>query len=413
MEFVDLLLKLLLSLGLGGLIGIEREKTHKGYPAGIRTLALISLFGMLTSFITNLINNSWVMIVSIIIAFLVTAISYYVGIKNKRSFGLTNTVVILITFFIGLISYFEQYQYIAIAISIITTLILSEKKKLHSFVRNLKHKELEDALKFGIIAFVILPLLPNQTIDSLGVINPYNLWLMVVLILSISFAGYIASKFVGTNKGIYLSGILGGLVSSTAVSSSLSITSKKDKRLLNACITGITIASSIMFLRVLIEAFIINPQLGQQLLFPFSLSFLIGLLTSLYYLRKKKVNAKEDLVTSSPFNILPALKFTLLLAIILIVSKLAITYLGDRGLYITSVFAGLVDTDAITLSTSTLVNEGQVGLDIGANVVMLACLTNTLVKLGITRLSGSKKLFRKMLINYVLIISPLIIFLIF
>jgi uncharacterized membrane protein (DUF4010 family) len=414
-SFQVLLLKSLVALGLGGLIGIDRERRHKGYPAGIRTLAFLSLIGMLTSFIAEASLNNWVIPLSIVTIILLVAVAYGASkMKSGRSWGLTTTIVLLLTFFIGLISYFDDYQYIAIALAIITTLILTERDILHDFARGMKKEELLDALKFGIVAFVILPLLPNQTIDPFNVLNPYNLWLMAVLIIAISFAGYIAAKFVGPSRGVYWSGALGGIVSSTAVSSSLSIVSKRNKDLTNACAVGITLASSLMFIRVLFEAYLINPALGYHLIIPLVLPTLIGGVLAYYYWKNKKSTTRTELVEKSPFNFIPALKFTLLLAVILLGSKIASDFVGDAGTYVTSVLAGLVDTDAITLSMATLAGD-SITFETGRNAVLIACLTNTLVKLFISWSVGSKNLFKKMAFNYALMITPLltIIFLTF
>ncbi|MBN1923505.1 MAG: MgtC/SapB family protein [Nanoarchaeota archaeon] len=408
-ELYALLFKIVLALGLGGLIGIERERAHKGYPAGVRTLAFISLIGMLTSFLSEATLNPWIIPFSMATVFILVIVGYGVSLNQQKRFGLTSTVVLFVTYFIGLISYYDDFQYLAVAISIITTLILTEKAVLHNFARKIKSSELMDALKFGIVAFVILPLLPNTEIDPFHVINPYNLWLMVVLILGISFIGYIASKAFGSSKGLYLSGALGGLVSSTAVTSSLSILSRKDKSLIDACAIGITFASSIMFARVLIEAYIVNPSFGIRLAVPLISSMILGLTYSFFKWRTTKNVNSAEFVKTSPFNFRPAIRFTIFLAVILLVSKAANDLIGDAGSYIASVFAGLVDTDAITLSMATL-SGSSINYNTGVNSVLLACLTNTIVKLLLSRSVGSKQLFRRLVIVYALMLLPLILF---
>lgn len=399
----------LLALGLGGLIGIERERTKHGYPAGVRTLAFLSLIGMLTSLIAETTSNTLVYPAALIGVILMIGASYSVSLTKKKSFGFTNTIIILLTFLIGLISYFNEYLILAVALSIITTLLLTTKKTIHGFARRMKDEELLDALKFGIVAFIILPLLPNQTIDPWNVINPWELWLMVVLILAISFIGYIAAKIVGPRKGLYWSGMLGGLVSSTAVSSSLSITSKKNNKLATACSVGITLASSIMFLRVLIEAYLFNPKLAVNLIMPLTIPAVIGFITSYLLWKAKNDTTRTELVEKSPFNFIPALKFTLLLVLIFLISTLGNTYFGDSGTYLTSILAGLVDTDAITLSMASLAGDSLTYSTAGT-AILLACITNTIVKLFITWSVGSRELFKKMLLNYGIMMLPLIIF---
>ncbi len=407
-NILSLLFKAVLALGLGGLIGIDRERVHKGYPGGIRTLAFISLLGSLTSFMADATLNTMIYPVSIATIILLVSIAYGASIQ-KKSIGLTSSIVLLVTYFIGLISFFDDYQYLAISVAILTTLILTEKQTLHKFARKMESRELLDALKFGIVAFIILPLLPNQTIDPFNIINPYTLWLMVVLILGISFLGYIASKIVGASKGIYWSGALGGLVSSTAVTSSLSITSKKSKNLCTTCAVGITLASSIMFLRVLFECFIVNNTLGYALFVPLLSSTLIGMTYSFFVLRKNESTSTKDFINSSPFNFGPAIKFTIFLAIILIFSKITSDLIGEGGIYITSFLAGLVDTDAITLSMATL-SGSSISYSIGETAILIACLTNTIIKLLLARSLGSKELFKKMRPSFLLMIIPLVLF---
>lgn len=410
MDFVTLLFKMLLALGLGGLIGIDRERIHRGYPAGIRTLAFISLLGMLSSLIATATLNDYVIPVAIATVFLLIAAGYGMTIySRKKGFGLTSTIVLLLTFLIGLISFFDDYLYMAISISIITTLILTEKEILHKFARRLKTSELLDALKFGIVAFIILPLLPNQTVDPWNVINPYQLWLMVVLILGISFVGYVAAKIVGSRKGIYWSGLLGGLVSSTAVTTSLSNRCKNDKPLVDACAVGITLASSIMFIRIVLEAYIVNVTLGTMLLVPLISAGIVGAIIPFILKAKKVKETKTELVEKSPFNFIPAIKFTVLLAIILFVSNIIITTLGEQGMYITSIFAGLFDTDAITLSIASLAGT-TINYAVAINSILIAAVTNMVVKLILTRILGRKELFNKILLNYTIMTSVLILF---
>jgi uncharacterized membrane protein (DUF4010 family) len=410
MEFLVFLFKIILSLSLGGLIGIDRQKNKKGYPAGIRTLAFISLLGFLSCFISNEINNYLFLISTFILIFILLIVGYGVSFNSKKFFGFTSTIIIFLTFLIGTISYYEQYYYFAVSLSIIITLILTQKTFLHTIVSKIKNNELFDALKFGIIAFIILPLLPNKTIDPLGVINPFNLWLLVVLILLISYVGYILSKFLGKRKGIYLSGLLGGLISSTAVTSSLSTLSKKNESVTNSCLVGIILASSIMFLMIFFEALLTNPAFAYGMIIPFSACFIIGLLISWFLIKSPKTTnlSNAELVSESPFNFLPALKFMAFIIIILFFSKLLLTYFGDKGIYAISFISSLANTDAVTISIATLAKE-SITYNSAYLAMIIAVLTNNLIKLILIKQAGSKKLFGNVLKNYLLMNTPMII----
>ncbi|MFA5303259.1 MAG: MgtC/SapB family protein [Candidatus Nanoarchaeia archaeon] len=414
MDFLAFLLKTLLSLALGGLIGIDRQKSKNGYPAGIRTLAFISLLGFLSCFISNEINNSYFLIASFLLIFILIIVGYGVSFNSEKFFGFTSTIIIFLTFLIGVISYYEQYYYFAVSLSIVITLILTQKTFIHTLVSKIQDNELFDALKFGIIAFIILPVLPNKTIDPLGVINPFNLWLLVVLILLISYAGYILSKFLGKSKGIYISGLLGGLISSTAVTSSLSILSKKNEAVSNSCIVGITLASSVMFLMVFFEALLTNPSFAYGMIIPFSLCFLIGLLISWILIKSPKTTNlnNAELVSESPFNFFPAVKFMALIVVILFISKLLLMVFGDKGIYLVSFFSSLANTDAVTISIATLAKE-SLAYSVAYLSMAIAVLTNNLMKLFLIKQMGSKRLFADVFKNYLAMNAPILVWIIF
>lgn len=410
MDFLAFLLKIILSLALGGLIGIDRQKNKNGYPAGIRTLAFISLLGFLSCFISNEINNYYFLISAFLLILILTIVGYGVSFNSERFFGFTSTIIIFLTFFIGVISYYEQYYYFAVSLSILITLILTQKTFIHTIVLKIKDNELFDALKFGIISFIILPLLPNKTIDPLEVINPFNLWLLVVLILLISYVSYILSRFLGKSKGIYISGLLGGLISSTAVTSSLSILSKKNESISNSCLVGITLASSVMFLMVFFEALLTNYSFAFGMIIPFISCFIIGLLISWILIKSPKTTnlGNAELVSESPFNFFPAIKFMSLIVVILFISKLLLIFFGDKGIYAISFLSSLANTDAVTISIATLAKE-SISYTSAYLAMIIAVLTNNSMKLFLIKQMGSKKLFIDVLKNYLIMNAPMII----
>ncbi|MDD5054543.1 MAG: MgtC/SapB family protein [Candidatus Nanoarchaeia archaeon] len=409
MDFFALVLKALLALALGGLIGIDRQKNKQGFPAGIRTLAFISLMGFLSVFLSVELNNPNFLIACFSLIFLFVIVGYGVSFKTERFFGFTSSIIIFLAFMIGAISH-NNYYY-AVSLSIIISLLLNQKTFIHGVVSKIKDNEVFDALKFGIVAFIILPILPNTEIDPLGVINPFNLWLLVVLILSISYAGYILSKFLGKKKGLYASGLIGGLISSTAVASSLSIISKKNESLSDACATGITLATSLMFLRVIAWALIINVDFAKIIATPMILCFFAGIIASYASIKlsKKKDLCGAELVSESPFNFLPAVKFAALIAIILLISRLALMLFGDSGLYAASLFGGAGDIDAITISISTLSKESLIPISTAFTALFILIISNNLFKLFLVNRAGSKKAFINSLINYAIMNAPLII----
>jgi len=248
----SLILRVLISLGIGALIGIERERRRKGAEfAGIRTFMLMALLGTLSVFVSEtfpyFLLVAFIGLVSLIFA------GYIMSTKDDGDIGLTSEVAALLTFVLGAICASGEGYKFAPIIAIIITALLALKKYLHLFARRISEREMIDTLKFLVVAFVILPLLPNTYIGPFHVFNPYQIWLMVVFISGISYAGYIAMKIIGPEMGLSVTGIMGGLVSSTAVVTAMAGRVKESESVLKAAVFASVVASSMMFFRILFE----------------------------------------------------------------------------------------------------------------------------------------------------------------
>lgn len=401
---IIILKNFLIAIALGALIGLEREyakQRRKAHAyAGIRTYPLIALFGAAAAYLGVLISP-WILVVSILlIGGLIISAYFSIAEKSTEYLGATSEMAGFLTFFIGVLSYYGELSF-AVAMAIVITIILYAKSVLHHFAKRIKKGELRDTLKFAVIAFVILPFLPNQNFGPLGLFNPYVIWLMVVFISGISFVGYILMKWFG-ERGIELAGILGGLVSSTAVTSSFANRSKKEKKLYIPLALGVILANTIMFVRILIEVYVINRPLFYDILFPMSLIVALSALFAIgFWFKAKKAKGKVEL--SSPFTLGPALKFGIFFAVILALVKVADLYLSSKGVYIVSVISGFADVDAITVSLSQIA-KGELAFDIAKRGIILAALTNVGVKGGIAYLFGGKKFGRAILVSYIIII---------
>ena len=255
----------------------------------------------------------------------------------------------------------------------------------------MKSEELADTLKFAVIAFVILPFLPNQSYGPLELFNPFIVWLMVVFISGISFAGYILMKWFG-EKGIALAGIFGGLISSTAVTTSFAERSAKSKNIYLALVLGVVLANAIMFIRILLEVFVLNRTLFVEMLIPLlTLAVICAVFSYFIWEKAKKVKGKVEL--TSPFTLGPALKFGAFFAVILALVKVADVYLSSKGDYLVSFISGFADVDAITVSLSQLAKT-TLSLETARNGIVLAALTNVGVKGGIAWWFGGKEFSR-------------------
>lgn len=386
-DTVHLLQAFLLTLLLGGLVGLERQKDRgiegeMGGIWGIRSMALAALLGYLN---TYLFGSSVAIFAVLLALFSMLVLASYVmtSYLNKNS-GATTEVAAIFVFLIGVLMAMNQ-TLVATIVTLIVVGLLYFKEALHAFALKVEEKELYSTLQFIAVVFVVLPLLPNQNFGPLDVLNPYVIWLMVVLISSISFLSYIAIKLLGPKKGIGMSGFLGGLMSSTAVSMSFSEMSRKSKRIVTPFVFGVVIASSAMFFRVLIEVSVLNPDMLTFLMVPLLAMGSTGLLLATYFwFTRKNAPAKsiseKDLHLKSPFQLWPGIQFGLLFALLLFVSKFASLTFGDQGLYLTAFISGLVDVNAITVSMANLSANGDVPLRSAALAVTIAAMTNTLVK---------------------------------
>jgi len=360
---------------IGALIGMERERRrHRGIgSAGIRTFIIISLFGTLSAMISREYQGYFVLAAFLALV-VILAMEYFFMSRTTHDLGITTEFSALVTFMLGFMCYFDEMRNMAVILAIVITVVLKFKKRMHRFVRGMGDKELTDTLKFCIIAFVILPLLPNRVIDPLGVLNPYQAWLLVVLISAISYLGYIMVKVLGPERGIGVTGLLGGLVSSTAVTATMASEVKSNGRLLRPGVFAAVLANSVMFLRVLVVVFIINYSIFESLLVPMLSMALTGVLISLVLWPRKKI--KKGTKLEAPLTLGPALKFGFLFVCVLFLSKISNMYLGESGVYMTSVISGLVDVDAIVLAMSTI----DIQKSTAVMAITIATVTNTAVK---------------------------------
>ena len=394
---VEILTRFLVALGLGVLVGLEREYTQAkrkvpGY-GGIRTFPLIALLGALAGFLSESYSG-WLAISTFAgVALLIIVSHYFTALKTGR-IGITSEIAGLITFFIGILSARGEFI-IAVPMAVIMTLLLYESIELHWFAAHLHREELHSTIKFAIITLVILPLTPDVAYGPLGFFNPQTIWMMVVLVSGISFSGYILTKVIG-KRSMELAGFFGGFVSSTATTFSLIERGKKSGQAL----TGIIIANAAMLTKVLILVFIINRGVFKAIFIPFILMIVSSSLIALMLALKHSIK-KQVLELESPFALKPALKFAVIFAGILFIVKAATFYLGQRGTYAVSFLSGLIDADATVLSTLQLINNGFIG--VASTAVVLAVIANTLAKGLLVLFLGKKELGMRALVTFCVI----------
>ena len=301
---------------------------------------------------------------------------------------------------------------VAAAIAVFTILFLSLKIQLHSFVGKINSEDILAIVKLAIITIIILPLLPNQTIDPFNIFNPRTIWLMVIFVSGIGFVGYILVKYVGKDKGIGLTGFLGGMVSSTAVTFSMSKKSKESEMLAGNYAVGVLLASSVMYLRIFIIVVFLELKLAMHAWLPLIIFGITGLLIS--YLFKKKIPSpiNEVFELKNPLELRFALLFGLIFGIVIVVSKAAQLYLGTEALYGVSAIAGITSVDAIVLSVIHLLPV-SINISTAVAAIIIATAANNIVKIVISLYWGSKEFMKFVSIGLGLLVFVSLITLIF
>lgn len=396
MDDPHLALRFAVALGLGVLLGLERERTKSEEGgAGVRTFALIALAGATAGYLDADLGLAAVaLLVFVAIAALIIS-AYLVG-ALRGDTGFTTEVSALLAFLLGMLCARGQLQ-VAAWVAVAMALLLALKDWLHRLARRIEPSDVEATLKFGIVTLIVLPLLPDMRYGPppLDVINPYKIWLMVVLISGLNFAAYLLVKIVGAEHGIGLAGLLGGLVSSTAVTLGFSRRSREPGEDASALALGILLAWTVMFFRVVVMTSVISTRLGMRLAIAMGLLCVVSLGASYWLWRRRSAQQRGEVKAgANPFELDQAIKFGLLFGVVVFIAKAASVYLGEAGLYIAAVIAGLTDVDAITLAMADLARTDEARLLVAARAIVLAALANTLVKCGFAVGLGSRELRR-------------------
>jgi len=272
------------------------------------------------------------------------------------------------------------YAVLAVGLGVVTAAVLAYKVPLHGFVAKLGWDDVYAGLRLLIATFIALPLLPNEPIDPWGALNPYTLWLLVILISSLSLVGYVLTRLLGPAQGIALTGLTGGLVSSTAVTLSFAKDAKENPKNNKALSSGILLAWAVMFVRVIVLVAVVNRTLLPYVVAPFGLmAAAAGAFAAWQYFHSaKKGVAKGTLNVRNPFSLTAAAKFGVLFAVVLLAVKIVQEHFPPSGLYAVAALAGLTDVDAITLSMAEFARSGEASIAVIA--IVIAAIANTLVK---------------------------------
>jgi uncharacterized membrane protein (DUF4010 family) len=409
---LDLALRFGAALGLGLLLGLERERKRDAELlfGGVRTFALIALLGAVGAFVERELDEGWLVLAAFVAVSALVVVSYTTT-AARGEVGITTEISALLAFVVGALCGWDRVGVASVA-TVVCLLLLTLKDYLHRLARRVELEDVEATLKFAVISVIILPLLPNETFGPppLNVINPYKIWLMVVLIAGLNFLGYVLVKVLGNEHGLLVTGILGGLVSSTAVTLSFSQRSRQEPAMSSAFVLAIMAAWTIMFVRVVVMVGLVNLSLATVLVLPLGLMAATGALISLVLWRRTR-SPETGVVTAgaNPFELGEAIKFGLLFGVVTVVAKAAEVYLGETGLYLAGAVAGLTDVDAISLSMANLAVADPENLKVAARTVVIAVLSNTLVKAGMAVFLGTPALRRTLLLATLLVLIAAVV----
>lgn len=387
------LYNVLISLTLGLLVGLQREWADSKL-GGIRTFALVALLGTVCAFLGDKFG-AWI----VAAGFLGTIAAMVVGglrIERKPS-GLGTEFAMLLTFGVGVLVHVGPW-WLAAAVAGIVAVILQMKLELQGFADRFDEREIKAIMQFALISLVILPAVPDVNVGPYQVLNPRNIWTMVILIVFISLAGFIIYKMVGESAGVWVAGILGGTISSTATTVSYSKQARKGKELQPALI--ILIAWAIMYIRVALEIKAVAPSF-QAAWLPLGILLLVSVGFILWMWRK--AGAKNDGMPpqKNPTELRTALTFAAIYSVILVAVAYAKEHFGSSGLHLVALISGVTDVDAITLSTSRLVSGGTLSPEEAWPVIIIAVLSNVFSKGMLTLYLGGKGLFKVILPSWI------------
>jgi uncharacterized membrane protein (DUF4010 family) len=381
---------LALALGLGMLVGLQRESVHSPI-AGLRTFGLVTATGALAGLLVPSLGP-WIAVVAVVT---ITAIAILGNVLALRGGevdpGTTTEVAMVLMCLIGIwLATGERLG--AVILSATIAVLLQIKDRATKIVARLGEKDIEQIIRFALISLVILPVLPDRNFGPFDVLNLHRTWLMVVLIVGLSLGGYIAYKFLGADAGVLLGGILGGAVSSTATTVSYARRSKSLTESSGLAAAVIMIASTVVWIRVLVEIGVVAPRFLPWAIGPFGVLLAVTIAISGFAFLRQRDSTPELPPQENPSEMKAALLFAGLYVVVTLAATWAQQAWGDRGLFVVALVAGLTDVDAITLSTSQLVSGARLGADEGWRIVMTAVLSNTLFKLGAVALMGSRRL---------------------
>jgi uncharacterized membrane protein (DUF4010 family) len=385
------------SLAIGLLLGFERERSHPAatrQAAGSRTFALVALAGTLAATI-----DPWVVAAGMLAVGAVVAIGYRT--TSETDPGATTEIAVVVTYLLGVLA--ERDTSVAVTLAIIVVVILSAKSRLHTFARDVvTDADVDDAIKFLVMAFVVLPLLPDRSLGPYDVLNPQRIWLLVLALTGISWAGYVATRAFGARRGALVAGLAGGFISASATTATMGRTARSTSRV-GAPLQGALVASIATFVQLAGIIAIADPSLLTHL-WPALLAgaITLGSITLVIGVRDESSDADAEILSAvRPFGIWPALMLAGVLTSALLVSRWMIDVIGTGASVVAAGAAGLADAHAGALAVATLHDQGQLATTTALFGITAALGTNTFVKCVLAFVAGGADFGRRFAVGVV------------
>jgi uncharacterized membrane protein (DUF4010 family) len=382
-----------ISIGIGLLIGLERER-QTDLKAGLRTFALVGLLGCLSALLAQLTDNGWILAAGMLAVAAMMIAAHVSDPLDTGDPGTTSVVALMVCYALGAVVWFG-YASTAVMLAIATTVLLYFKAELHGISKSLTHVDLLSILQFGILALVILPILPDRSFGPYQALNPHNIWWMVVLISGVSLAGYAALRMTGAQHGAALIGLFGGFASSTATTMIFARHARANAGLARTAMVVILLANIVVMVRLGVLSFAVAPNLAGSLLGVLGGGIVLGITATLWGWRQLEGGDALPMPNvTNPTEIRTALTFGALYALVLVLSAWLQDVAGNRGLYLLALASGLTDVDAITLSSLRMFSLEKLTAAETITAITLATISNLAFKTGLVVVIGGAALAR-------------------
>ncbi len=389
-----LFMDLAIALGLGVLVGLQKERAASPL-AGLRTFALATLAGAVAALV-GASSTPWVIVGGLfaITALMVTGNAILIKGPGTDP-GQTTEAAVVLMYLIGALVVVGPRE-AAIVCGATTAMLLHLREELRTWVDRLSDGDVRAIMQFVVISLVVLPVLPDQTYGPYSVINPRQVWWMVVLIVGLNLVGYGAFRVMGAKAGTALAGVLGGVISSTATTISYARQTKTEPSMDSTAVVIVWIASGVVFIRIMLEIGAVAPSFLPIAAGPLLIMLALFAVVAAAIWRTSMSPGENPLEPGNPSELKPAILFGALYAFVLFIVAAGQDLLGDVGLYVAAAVSGLTDVDAITLSTSQLVSTDRLDPNTGWRIVLIAILSNLMFKLAMAASLGSRAFARKL-----------------